>query len=207
MTKAMQTLANSRSNRDADVAAKFNQTNAQLDSAFLPLRHAAKTSNELQGDQWRQLLVKLSKVSGTGFLVAIVGPRGTGKTQLGVEIIRKFAARFPDRTSRYATAMDIFVDLKDTYRSQGTREKDVRYRYASYGMLVIDEIHNRSDNNWEQMMLNDILDIRYRQMLDTLLLGNIKADQLQDYLGPTIADRMRETGAVEKAVWKSWRQR
>ena len=64
------------------------------------------------------------------------------------------------------------------------------------GLLVLDEIHEIAGSEWELRELVSLMDARYREERDTLLIGNATRDALSDLLGPSIVSRMRETGGV-----------
>jgi len=141
---------------------------------------------------------------GTGALVALVGNRGNGKTTIGCRLLREAALR--GRSVRYTTAMEVFFDLRATYRD-GAREneRDVVTRLAGYDLLVVDELHERAESAWETRTLVHLIDRRYRDMRDTVLVANLTPEALADSLGPSFADRLRETGWVETCDWPSFR--
>lgn len=77
-----------------------------------------------------------------GFLVALLGMRGTGKTQLAVSVIRRLCDRL--LTCRYVKAMDLFRSLRGTYTptlkgEKAESEEDVIERWVKWDFLVMDE--------------------------------------------------------------------
>jgi DNA replication protein DnaC len=86
--------------------------------------------------------------------------------------------------------------------------------YTTPHLLVLDEIDKRGGTDAEQRLLHRILDKRYRQVLPTLLIGNVAdPDELQtildgpggDGIGP-LFDRLRQTGGVVRAFGWSFRE-
>jgi DNA replication protein DnaC len=57
-------------------------------------------------------------------------------------------------------------------------------------------------------MLFDVLNARYANQRPTILIGNLTADELEEYLGERIMDRLLESGsAVVPFTWESYRRR
>ena len=167
----------------------------------LPKRHSSATI-EFDGE-WGSTYHKLLKSLTTGFLCALVGTRGNGKTQIGVQLIKANANRL--KTSRFCCATEFFMDIKATYGKADKSEKDVIKDYLKPDLLVIDEIGQRSDTEWENRLLFFLVNERYEDCKDTLFVGNLEASQLVTALGPSIASRMNETGGIINCTWPSFR--
>jgi len=152
------------------------------------------------GKTERALLAQI----GSGFTIALVGVRGSGKTQLGVELIRHRSSEYG--TSRYCTAMEFFIDVKAGYKEDGEAEKVILAEFGRPSLLVMDELGRRSENDWENRLLYELLNRRYNEMRDTLLISNQDVSQLEGALGPSLVSRMRETGGVIECNWESYRK-
>src|SRR5580658_2407222 len=83
-------------------------------AAGCPARHANVGPNGVCGE-WEGAFRLVKSKLGTGCIVALIGPRGTGKTQMAVDLIR--AATDDLRTARYVKAIEVFVRIKGTYQS------------------------------------------------------------------------------------------
>jgi len=70
---------------------------------------------------------------------------------------------------------------------------------------VIDEIGKRGDTDWENNLLFHLLDKRYQDMTDTIVLANLTAEEMAKSLGPSLSDRMSETGGLIECTWPSRR--
>jgi DNA replication protein DnaC len=136
------------------------------------------------------------------FLLA--GTRGNGKTQLATYLAYQRRVAHGKPAGRYIKALNLFEALKESWGSRKTEDSILR-PYRSAGLLVIDEIHERGESDWENRKLVNLLDHRYDRMLVTILLGNIEAGRAEAELSPSIISRMKETGGVIECDWPSYR--
>ncbi len=169
--------------------------------AGIPKRHNSATAR-FEGE-WVSTYQKLHQKLSTGFLCALVGTRGNGKTQIGVELIKANSQKL--HSSRFCNAIEFFMDIKATYKGDTKSEKDVIKEYMKPQLLVIDEIGQRSDSEWENRLLFYLVNERYEACKDTLFIGNLEPIKLIEALGPSIASRMNETGGVFECKWESFR--
>lgn len=174
-----------------------------LRNANVPQRHRNHVA--LKGDAWKIKHQDLIAKLGTGFLIALIGTRGTGKTQLGVEIIRENINLL--KSALFTTAMDIFIEVKSTYRkSSDYDEGDIVKEFCRPRLLVIDEIQERAETAWEDRILTHLINRRYNDEKDTLLIGNITAEQFAQNIGSSILSRLNETGGIIVCDWESYRE-
>jgi hypothetical protein len=152
---------------------------------------------------WDIKLKALNERLGTGILVALLGIRGCGKTQMAVELIRHTCSRL--KPACYTTAMEIFVALRDSYKLQESEQQVLR-RYQSPALLVIDEIQERGETAWEDRLLTAIIDYRYSQMRDTVLISNQTELEFKKSMGTSVSSRMTETGGIAECNWPSFRK-
>lgn len=154
--------------------------------------------------EWGKRLASLESKIGTGFLIGLTGERGNGKTQMGVALM----LRCTESLSRalFTTAVEFFVDLKSTF-SDGSHQTASRIlkKYGAPRLLVIDEIGKRSDTDWENSLLFELINKRYNEMLDTLLIDNRSKSDFVAAIGPSIASRMTEAGGIIECNWESFR--
>jgi DNA replication protein DnaC len=169
----------------------------------VPDRHAKK--EELIGSEWYACLGAVKSQLQTGFLIALIGTRGTGKTQIAVELIRENSRR--NKTSRFLLAMDIFLSIRASYRKDSTiDEAKVVEEFCKPRLLVIDEIQERAETAFEDRILTHILNRRYNDEKDTLLLGNITHEEFRKAMGASIVSRLNETGGLITCDWPSYRK-
>lgn len=168
-----------------------------------PARHLGKTL-DLSVKQWAATLGALAEKIGTGFLYALVGTRGPGKTQIGVELLEYAAQKL--RSAQYCTAIDYFLTVKATYRkdSESTEDQAIR-EFCKPKLLVIDEVQERSESAWEDRLLTHLINKRYNSMTDTLLIANLQRAEFEQSLGKSVISRLNETGGIIEANWPSFR--
>lgn len=183
--------------------------------AHLPTRHASR--RELTGDRWIKVRQHVWKrVCDGGALVVLCGPRGTGKTQLAVEVVRAFLGtlapamavqmgrRFPDPPALYTTAAEMFRAIR-TGMLGDEGERVAVSAFTRPLLLVIDEAHERGNTDYEDRTMTQIVDARYREMRNTIILSNETGEALASSLGKSIISRATECGGVIVADWVSFR--
>lgn len=167
-----------------------------------PTRHLRCTPD--RSGEWGTTFQKLSEKLGSGFLIALIGGRGSGKTQLGVTLMHEATEKL--MTARFTSCMGIFMAFKATYRKDAEMsEAKVLSLFAKPQLLVVDEIGKRGQTDWENGLLFELFNTRYNAMRDTLLTSNQTAAEFQESLGPSLVSRMRETGGVIDCEWPSFR--
>ena len=110
----------------------------------------------------------------------------------------------PKRT--YKTAMRIFLEIRATYRRDSSiTELEVMDNLATCRLLVIDEVQERAESEFEAQKLTAIIDDRYRHKLPTILIANLNPQAFMATLGPSICDRCNEDGGWLEFTWPSFR--
>lgn len=142
-----------------------------------------------------------------GCLLILCGERASGKTQIGVELVRasrdgpfgysweNFATTAAWRyLGTFTHVMDIFLTLRAGYGERGDSEKATIEKLVKPPLLVIDEIHERGGTEFEDRMLRFIINQRYEQQKATVLMGNQRRELLMQALGPSVASRFEQIG-------------
>lgn len=138
-----------------------------------------------------------------GGLVVLLGKRGTGKTQLAVCLLAE-ACR-AGKTGRYLKALDLFREIRNCYRKDGPSELETVDKLCGLGCLVLDEAHERSDSEWENRTLTNIIDRRYDAVRSTVLVSNMDKAGFAESVGPSIVSRIHECGRTKVCDWASFR--
>lgn len=179
-------------------------------------RHLLHLANLRADTPWNVQFHEARRLLGTGSTILILGERGTGKTQLATLLawtaqeevgfkVRQTTA-MPDVT-RYSTAMDLFVTVRGTYDADTkTSEREAINRFTKPQLLVVDEVQERGRSDWENRLLTLMVDRRYADMKDTILIANLTPDQAARELGPSIWSRLSENGFLIVADWPSFRE-
>lgn len=140
---------------------------------------------------------------GKGMLVALIGGRGVGKTQIACEAALKNEQL--GKTSLYSTAFELLVRIKSSYRSNSETEAEIIAEYCKPSLLIIDECHEQSGTDFENKIITFIIDKRYGAMKDTILISNASKRDFDLSMGDSIISRMQETGGIIECNWGSFR--
>lgn len=169
-----------------------------------PKRHSA-TKIEPDSVEWTQAFDKLKSKLGNGALITLLGKRGSGKTQMAVEAMRHLLE--PIQNSKYVSAVEFFMQIKNAYRKDSEEsEMEIMENFEEASLLVIDEFGKRSDSDWERVMLFELIDKRYGNLKDTILISNLDALGFSEFAGESIMSRLNETGGIIECNWKSFRE-
>lgn len=191
--------------RREEIGAKIAAGHAILRAGNLPPRHSRReASRSGVFEPWSK---KLEVVLGIArarpdAMLALIGGRGTGKTQMAVEVMRHFA--YQGHQVAYYRAMEVFLHIKATY-SAGTDERRALAALSTPSLLVIDEVQVRSESVWENNMLTYLLDVRYAAQRATVLICNLTPDAFAAHMGDSVMDRISETGGIVICDWPSLR--
>lgn len=128
------------------------------------------------------------------------GKNGNGKTLLASQIVREC-------WGKYAESSIIEDEIEQTkHYSAKESLTALRERYASYRLLVIDEVGRFPSDN-EKKYLFKILNDRYNADKPTVLITNMNVEQLKEYLGRGLVDRAIESCKTVSFNSPSYRQK
>jgi DNA replication protein DnaC len=143
--------------------------------------------------QWQDDFQKMKTATTAGGIVAVVGKRGTGKTRMAAEIMREFLP-WP---GIYTTAMTLFLRIRESFKKTAEEsEKSIVDQLSKCRLLVIDEIQERGGSDWENRILDHILDRRYGAIIPTIIIGNLTDLGITECLGDSISSRITENGGI-----------
>lgn len=155
---------------------------------------------ERYADKW------LERKSAGGGLV-LCGKPGTGKNHLACAIANAVIEQYQD-SARITTALRIARKIKSTWSKEAElSENEVIGIYVDFDLLIIDEIGAQFGSEAEKIILFEIINERYEQMKPTILISNLTLEELPNYIGERVLDRMKEgKGAVVSFDWESYRK-
>lgn len=164
----------------------------------------AKTAQDIQtpanGHEWQAAYhIAKATIENKGIAV-FYGKRGTGKTRMAGELAMHVGS------SRYRTAMRFFLEVRATYRKDSkTTEMEIIDTLANADLLILDEIQERGETDFENRLLTHLIDARYAMRKPTILIANLTKQELAKSLGSSIVDRARENGKSIEFSWDSYR--
>lgn len=144
------------------------------------------------------------KLQEGGSLVLTGGP-GTGKTHL--------ACAIGNAVMESGLACVLFVpvsamlrSIKETYRKGSERsEQQAINDFCEPDLLILDEVGVQVGSEHEKLLMFEVLNERYQNMLPTILISNLPPEELEGFLGQRVMDRYRECGSVIAFNWGSHR--
>jgi DNA replication protein DnaC len=175
----------------------------RLARARIPDRHENRELKPVP--EWSAVLESLTKNLGRGILVALLGLRGTGKTQIAVEAIRETINRGGE--ARYVKALDLIIRFREAFRKDGPSERAVLEEFLEPDLLVIDAMEERGETEFEDRMISHLIDRRYDALGDTILISNQTKDAFSKAIGLSATSRIIETGKVFECAWESFRKK
>lgn len=138
-----------------------------------------------------------------GTTVVFSGKPGTGKSHLAIAVAMIV---MNTGTALYLNALDLVRMVRDTWRRDSEMtESAVLHELSTVSLLVIDEIGVQYGTEGEQVILFDVLNRRYRDLMPTILLTNLGAKGMKEFLGERSFDRLREGGIWVAFDWESFR--
>lgn len=188
----------------------------RLEAAGIPLRFRDRNLGSYQSqcdgqraalDFAKEYALGFAEVQKTGRGAIFVGRPGTGKTHLAVGIglyaMRKFHARV-----LFITVQRAIRSVKDTWAKGAQQtESEAIDALVEPDLLILDEVGVQFGSEFERNTLFDVLNERYELRKPTIFLSNLGREDLAEFLGERVMDRLREDGAtVVPFDWPSYRR-
>lgn len=186
----------------------------RLEAARIPARFAGKSLDCYTGSNpgqklalnvCRKYVEDFPDHAEVGRSLVLTGQPGTGKTHLACAVLSAVIEKYAVR-GVFDTVSDLLRAIKETYRKDSPfSERDVIGRYVGCDLLVVDELGVQVGSEHEKLLLFEVLNGRYQELRPTILISNLSARELEDFLGHRVMDRYRECGVVLAFDWESYR--
>jgi len=122
--------------------------------------------------------------------MVFLGTYGGGKTHLATAMVKhKLYYRYD---AWYYTLSELFRDYRSSFQNDPEmNERKFFKRIKTTDLLVIDEINIRSDSEAENRFIQEIVDVRYSEQLQTIFIANMSLDEFSELMGERLVDRLK----------------
>lgn len=139
------------------------------------------------------------KNGGNGNLI-LSGRVGTGKTMLASAMVNEL---MPQKKCRLSTLSGLVRELKDCWnKGASMSESTLLKQLSELDLLIIDEVGQQRGTETEILLIFEIIDGRYQNMLPTVLISNLDRTGIREAIGDRAFDRLRQDGG--KVVAFNW---
>ena len=164
--------------------------------------------------QW-DLDKALHKLKEGDSTILLLGPRGTGKTQAAVQLayqLELFQKAKGENGNHYYTQLgQLFDDEKYSWKL-GVQKDAINCRIPTpmeratdSQLLVLDELQECTNSDWERQSLTRLIDSRYQNEMNTILVGNLTVSALDEFLSKSVTSRLKEPGYIIAMTQKKYR--
>lgn len=132
------------------------------------------------------------------------GTTGTGKNHMASSICNALIAS--GKSALLTTALELQMKVRAARRHDSPMTEDkVIGSFANVDLLVLDEIELGSTQDYDAKIINTVIDHRVTKSKGVILLSNMSPDDLMQFLGERIADRIIQSFYLVECKWPSYR--
>lgn len=172
----------------------------RMNSCGIPKRFRDRSFENFVADsKHKKEALDFSKAFAVGFkespgkCAVFVGKPGTGKTHLSVAIGLHLLNN--SVSVRFCTAIRAIRRIKESWGKNAEETESQAVNSLVWPqLLILDEVGVQFGSDAEKMLLFDVMNERYEQQKSTIILSNLSLEEVKEYLGERVFDRMREDG-------------
>ena len=144
-------------------------------------------------------------------MLVLAGPRGTGKTHLGLMIAEERVAA--KAGVLYSKVPRLLMNLRTSLSAQPPNlgYQEMFDRWVNIPCAVLDDLGQEKDSDWVQESLMLLLDMRYESTMATVITTNLDGQGIRERYGSALYDRLMDTqtGLATQVTcnWPSYRQK
>lgn len=185
-----------------------------VEASNIPPRFAGVTISDYQVTTRQQAAVKAvccayleewPEQRTKGSSLVLTGRCGTGKTHLACAIANAVMAEHGSDVL-FGTVTHLMRLLRASFNARSDRsERQAIEAMVGPDLLIIDEVGAQAGTAHEMGILFELVNERYAAMRPTILISNLNAEALEEYIGERTMDRMRHNGTILACDWESFR--
>ncbi|MWV17542.1 hypothetical protein F3I16_15985 [Pseudomonas sp. L-22-4S-12] len=184
----------------------------RLAGAMIPPRFIGKTFEnylvESEGQQraladLQAYATDFEQVLFDGRCLLLVGRTGTGKTHLSCAAANVIMGQ--GYTALFRTVQEVIRHVRGSWRQGGNggrSEDEAIAELVAPDLLILDEVGVQYGKDAELVTLFDVMNARYSACKPSIVLSNLPLDEVKQFLGERVFDRLRENGG--KAIPFEW---
>ncbi len=138
-------------------------------------------------------------------VLLMTGEPGTGKTLMACELGQRLIEK-GCMSVKYTTAMGLLGAIKASYGRDDSSEEMVIEDYATYDLLIIDEIDQQRCSENDRLLIGEVINRRYNSGRPMISISNQSRDTLAASVGDRVADRFAENCYAAVFDWPSFRR-
>lgn len=187
-----------------DEKAEDSRVKSEMLKAGYPSR-AVDRLDSMHGPSLEKAKSLLPLILSGDCIILLHGDRGPGKTQMATYWAHQRAISGKGY-GKYIKTFDFLAKIKASWTDSKQSEPEILRPYQRTKFLVLDEFQERSESEWDNRTLTNILDHRYDDRLATVLICNLNDTELADRVPASILSRAEEVGGRVHCDWPSYRQ-
>ena len=186
-------------------AAEQNRRACQIPSRF---EHSTFSNYEAMTEKQAKALSGVMQYAQTfderrrrGANLVMVGKPGTGKTHLACALANDLLDK--GYKALYRVTPDLLAELKEAAWNHS--QAAMMQSCTATDLLVLDEVGVRESTEADFTLLLRLLDKRYREHRPTVVISNLRLEDLERVIGDRVVDRLREDSEPLAFAWESYR--